>query len=296
MASAAAFEAARAATVPPPVIVANRAQLAALVASNFLGQNTPAILATEAHYLQMWAQDALAMVGYSTSSASAAALSPMTPAPQTTNPAGSAIASTIAAGGLQQELTQAVSTLQGALQAVASPLTTSPAMDIADLFFGTPLFSNAINGGVNTAAWFVCTAIPTAVSLGHTLALAGPATLASDVVGAEGLAAGLGPAVLAGMVQPAGVLASGAAPVLAGLGQASTIGGVSVPVTWSAAAGTEVATSAGSGWTAAADEAAQMQAVPAGMGSAASAGRAGFGSGVPRYGVKPTVMPKQVFV
>ncbi|MEB3032661.1 PPE family protein [[Mycobacterium] nativiensis] len=301
MASAAAFEAAHAATVPPPVIVANRAQLAALVAWNLLGQNTPAILATEAHYLEMWAQDTLAMLGYSTASANAAALSPISPAPQPTNPAGSALASASAAGGLQQELTQALTTLQGTLQTVASPLGSSTATamslgDAVDLFLGTPLFSNAINGGVNTAAWFVCTAIPTAVSLGHTLALAGPASLASDVVGAEGLAAGLGPAVLAGMMQPAGAVASGAAPVLAGLGQASSVGGMSVPAAWSGAAGTEVAASTGSGWTAAAEETAPMHAVPAGMGSASSAGRSGFGSGMPRYGVKPTVMPKQVFV
>ncbi len=53
MASAAAYEAAFAATVPPPVIAANRAQLAALVATNFLGINTPAILATEALYMEM---------------------------------------------------------------------------------------------------------------------------------------------------------------------------------------------------------------------------------------------------
>ncbi len=37
-------------TVPPPVIAANRAELMALVATNFLGQNTPAIAATEAQY------------------------------------------------------------------------------------------------------------------------------------------------------------------------------------------------------------------------------------------------------
>ena len=36
-----------AATVPPPVIAANRALLAMLIATNFLGQNTPAIAATE---------------------------------------------------------------------------------------------------------------------------------------------------------------------------------------------------------------------------------------------------------
>src|SRR6185312_2159146 len=42
-AAVAAYEAAFAATVPPPVIEANRALLAMLVATNILGQNTPAI-------------------------------------------------------------------------------------------------------------------------------------------------------------------------------------------------------------------------------------------------------------
>ncbi|EUA29887.1 PPE family protein [Mycobacterium xenopi 4042] len=77
-ASAAAYQTAFAMTVPPPVIAANRAQLAALVATNFLGQNTPAIMATEAHYGEMWAQDAAAMYGYASSSASAALLHPLT--------------------------------------------------------------------------------------------------------------------------------------------------------------------------------------------------------------------------
>lgn len=300
MASAGAFEAARAAVVSPPIIAANRAQLAALVASNFLGVNTPAILATEAHYMEMWAQDTLAMLGYSTSSASAAALTPVSPAPQTTNSVGAAVATVSGAtGGLQQELTQGLSSLQGALQSLISPLTgaSDPTLvNALDIFLGTPLFSNAINGGVNTAAWFVCTAIPTAVSLGHTLALAGPAGLASDVVGVDGLAAGLGSGVLAGMTQPVGAVAAAGTPVLAGLGQASMMGGMSVPAGWSAAAGTQVAASTGSGWTVAAEETAQMHAVPAGMGPAGAGGRGGFGSGGPRYGVKPTVMPKQVFV
>jgi PPE-repeat protein len=78
-ASAAAFEAAFAATVPPPVVAANRAALAALVATNFLGINTPAIMATETQYAEMWAQDAAAMYGYAASSASAGTLTPMTP-------------------------------------------------------------------------------------------------------------------------------------------------------------------------------------------------------------------------
>src|SRR5271163_424324 len=76
MAAAAAYEAAFTATVPPPVIAANRAQLAMLVATNFLGINTPAIMATEAQYAEMWAQDAAAMYGYAGSSAAAATLTP----------------------------------------------------------------------------------------------------------------------------------------------------------------------------------------------------------------------------
>src|SRR5579875_2519284 len=58
--AAAAYEAAFAMTVPPPVIAANRTQLMTLVATNFLGQNSPAIAANEAHYAEMWAQDAAA--------------------------------------------------------------------------------------------------------------------------------------------------------------------------------------------------------------------------------------------
>ena len=62
--AAAAYEAAFVMTVPPPVIAANRAQLMALIATNFLGQNTPAIAACEAQYMTMWTQDATAMYSY----------------------------------------------------------------------------------------------------------------------------------------------------------------------------------------------------------------------------------------
>ena len=84
-AAAGAYETAYAATVPPPLIAANRSLLAMLVATNFLGQNTPAIAATEAHYGEMWAQSA-AMYGYAGSSATAAQVTPFATPPQTTNP------------------------------------------------------------------------------------------------------------------------------------------------------------------------------------------------------------------
>src|ERR1700761_6671056 len=94
--AAGAYEAAFSATVPPPVIAANRALLAMLVATNILGQNTPAIAATEAHYSEMWAQDAAAMYAYAGESAAASQLMPFTEPPRTTS-ASAAPAQSVAA-------------------------------------------------------------------------------------------------------------------------------------------------------------------------------------------------------
>ena len=87
-AAAAAYETAFMLTVPPPVIVSNRVLLATLVATNFFGQNTPAIMATEAQYVEMWAQDASAMYGYAAASAVATQFAPYRPPPNTTSPGG----------------------------------------------------------------------------------------------------------------------------------------------------------------------------------------------------------------
>ncbi|ORV68473.1 hypothetical protein AWC07_08270 [Mycobacterium gastri] len=85
-AAAMAFEQAFEMTVPPPVIAVNRAQLLALIATNFFGQNTAAIATTEAQYLQMWAQDATAMDDYTIASAAAWKLNPFTSPQPNTNP------------------------------------------------------------------------------------------------------------------------------------------------------------------------------------------------------------------
>ncbi|HYX97991.1 MAG TPA: PPE family protein [Mycobacterium sp.] len=79
--AAASYESAFAGTIPPAVIAANRALLAALVATNFLGQNTPAIAATEAQYMEMWFQDGLTMDTYATLAQQAVVLPQQTPAP-----------------------------------------------------------------------------------------------------------------------------------------------------------------------------------------------------------------------
>lgn len=75
-AAADAYECALAATVPPQTIIANRSLRKSLVATNRLGQNTPAIAAAEGHYEQMWAQDAAAVYAYAGASAAALTMTP----------------------------------------------------------------------------------------------------------------------------------------------------------------------------------------------------------------------------
>ncbi len=115
-AAAAAFETAFAMTVPPPVIAANRVLLATLIATNFFGQNTPAIAATEAQYMEMWAQDAAAMYGYAAASAAAAQVPRLTPPPNIITPdaesgqfAAAARAATTPAGHAAQNMAAATS-------------------------------------------------------------------------------------------------------------------------------------------------------------------------------------------
>jgi PPE-repeat protein len=309
MASAAAYETAFAASIPPPVIAANRATLAALVATNILGQNTPAIAANEALYGEFWAQDAAAMYGYASASATNATLSPLTPPAENTNLAGQgqqagAVSNAVASNGTTATLNNTLGSLQTTLGAAASPLQSLPnplANLVANVpilsaingLLGVPIVGNAVyNVGV-TLAWNSAMMTATLPLLGHFLAGAPFGVTLGDVTP---LGAGLGfGSTLAGATAPMG---GGAA--LAGMGSASSVGGMSVPAAWSAAAPAETgATLAGSGWTAAADETAGMggggmQGVMPGMASAGGRG-GGYGMG-PRYGVKPKVMPKQVFV
>jgi PPE-repeat protein len=170
IASAAAYEAAFAMTVPPPVVVANRVQLATLVATNFLGQNTPAIAATEAQYGEMWAQDAAAMYGYAGSSAAAATLQPLTDPAPTTNSGGlgAQSAAVAQATGTSSGLPGLVSNLPGALQSLSTPLSgaTAPASALSD-FFNNPLVNSIPNGIADITAWNAFNGITTGILYGH---------------------------------------------------------------------------------------------------------------------------------
>ncbi|GAB4667056.1 PPE family protein [Mycobacterium avium] len=282
-----AFEAARAGVVPPPVIAENRAQLAALVATNFMGFNTPAIMANEAHYGQMWAQDTATMYSFAGQAAGiTGTLVPFTPPLPNSDPIGLA-AQTAAlgqsggqaagqqpmnflssAGGLPSGLDgetmlsmgpQLVSTIPQALQGLASPV------------------SSGLGGG----------------GLGQFQSLLSPFMSFMN----PGMFGGGTSAALTGAGGPglAG-LSGAAAEVEAVAGNAGSLGGLSVPATWAAGAGGEagstaravapIAASGGGGLSAAA---APATTTGGGMygGTPMAAGLHGRGNdsdGTPRYG------------
>jgi PPE-repeat protein len=234
----AAYETAFAATVPPPLIAANRSLLAALVATNIVGQNTPAIAATEAQYAEMWAQDAGAMYGYAGASAAATTVTPFNPPPPTTNPAGistQAAAVTQAAaspaGAAQNTLSQVPTTLQslatGTNLGVANVLNNPWVTDFETIGGGAQGYVGAYGASVVTGAGslFIPNPMINAAEMAGVLAAKTPAAAVPAAAAPE---AGLGGLGLADSV-------GGGGGVSAGLGQAATVGSLSVPQSWATA-------------------------------------------------------------
>jgi PPE-repeat protein len=292
-ASAAAYETAFAATVPPPVIAANRASQLALLPYAVIPVVAAEIAALNAQYDEMWVQDAVAMTAYQAAATAASALTPVTPLTTTTDPGVQTLAAADVAAPLADPITN--------LAAAALPFQSTGLLQSIDGFLGTPSVLNGINGAVNTAAWFVTNGITTGVSLGHTLAGAAvPAAAVSDVVPEAGSAGVVEGTVVRSVTPIAGMGYGGAAT--GSLGQATTVGKLSVPATWSAATPVQAELAAatapleGSGWTVATEETGTVMGAPGMPGMVGAAKGAGaFGSG-PRYGFKPIVMPKQVVV
>ncbi len=233
-AAASAYEAAFAATVPPPEIAANRAQLLLLVATNVLGQNAPAIAATEAQYEQMWAQDAVVMYGYAGASAAASTLAPFGSPPATTDPAGAARqgaaaaqAAGASAGTQAQEVlstgSQLISALPQALRGLGSMPT--PASWDATLTSLTSYMSK-----FNTFSTPMRFATYPMTFLNQAMAWSKAAT-APAAAAAKAAESGL-----AGGVRALGALGvpgtGGGAAFSAGLGRGVPIGALSVPQGW----------------------------------------------------------------
>ncbi|KZS62234.1 PPE family protein [Mycobacterium ostraviense] len=289
MASAAAFEAGRAMTVAPGEVAANRAQLAELVATNILGQNMPAIAAVEARYGEMWAQDAAAMYGYAVASAAVGRLNPLIGPSAVTNPAGiagqAAAVGQAAVGSAQQAgLNNLISNLPNAVMSLASPAPSEAQVSglnavLSYLSKPNPLFVDHAWHGVSGVI----------ADFGMALTTSNDGADAATGVTASG-AGSVAAVIGARTVTPVGV---GATPIVAGLGTASSVGQLSVPASWSTVAPAVTAdiASAGTGW-AVPEEDAAIAAAPPAPGMVVAAIGAGAG---PRYGVKPTVMPRHVF-
>ena len=267
-AAAAAFEAAFAMTVPPPVIAANRALLMLLIATNFFGQNTPAIMATEAQYLEMWAQDAAAMYGYQAAAQVASTFTPFTPPQQNTNPGGvgaqgaavgqaaatpaGTVAQTVAA--VPTQVVPAAAVLPNGMSAASltssstAPLSTAQLSSVtglssssAALTSGTSLVSGATSGagmaasGVGSSASMGTTGMSMLGSMSSLMNSLSPAVsgLGNHIpfLGSA-LGSGVSPASTS-MVSTAGM---GNAAVSASVGRASTLGVLSVPQNWATAA------------------------------------------------------------
>jgi PPE-repeat protein len=218
--------------VHPAAVAANRMQLKTLVATNFLGQNTPAIAATEFQYAEMWAQDVAAMVGYHAGAVSVASmLTPFRMPPKSL--AGLATrASRFANQPAASDPPAAppptppmTPTLQSSVQALTSGVQALASTAISPLMM---LMSAAMQGGVQSGA-------------GLTGAAGGLPEAAKLVGGALP------------DVKPSGAGAGlGGAGISAGLGQARLAGSMSVPPSWQGSMPARLASAAMSGLGAAA--------------------------------------------
>ena len=317
--AAAAYEQAFASTVAPPLIAANRAETAAATQANVFGQYTPLIAQLEAQYSEMWAQDSAAMYTYAGQSASAAQVQPFNSPTPTTSATGTAAQAaavsqatgTSAATSSQTLLQELISLLPSNIQSLLTPAGFqsafgSPSSIESTLFgyvFGTTVLPTALSALVTdyspyASLFYNTEGLPYfSVGMGNfgvqiaksagLLGGAAPAAAAPALPGLGGLGAGLG-----GGAAGAGA-GAGAHAVSAITGGANSVGKLAVPASWVGA----TPQAAPHGVQMVSSVVAAPEAAGAGNGNLLggmplAGGRAGgFGSG-PRYGFKPTVMPR----
>ncbi|WP_099223695.1 PPE family protein [Mycobacterium persicum] len=299
LAAAAAYEAAFAATVPPPEIAANRALLAMLVATNFFGQNTPAIAATETLYIEFWAQDAAAMYTYAANSATATQLTELPEPAQVVDPA--ALADQAGAVFQSQvnnayntviQLTSQVSTrVSDLLQTLSSPIN-GTAIDqwiMANTPFDdiVPLYSKYLSPYLN----LVSAELSGGNAIGNDVAgIPAIFNLARELFPAVTAAEQAAQAAVSAAASAGSSLGSSVSGVAAGLGKAVPLGGLSVPASWATPANTATAPAVAT-LTAAAAVQVQGTTTPVAppFGQFLNGGR---GRKLPSYGFRLTFMTK----
>jgi PPE-repeat protein len=230
-AAASAYEAALAAAVPPVLVAANRSQLAALLETNILGQNDEVIAATEDEYAQMWAQDVAAMFSYASASESAGELTAFEEAPATTNATGQVTQAAAAATAQSQSLSSWLKQLEDYITSLTGQYTqfwqsliggATGSTEIAP--FWETLYSSI--GQVGTQATWT-NVVNASSSLGIS-------QWKNFFIYSPWAAAMSKTSLGAGLASPGHVAA--VKPVSAVLGNAPTVGNLSVPPSWATAA------------------------------------------------------------
>ncbi len=254
-----------------------------LITTNFLGQNTPAIAATEFDYVEMWAQDVGAMVGYDAGATSvAAALTPFSIPPL--DLAGLAAGINAQVAGVATAMTAAISpAAEGAIarlpgvvagvQSAAAAVPLQSVMQVAQIgMYPASMMMSPMMQLLNSA---------------NSAGLAGAQ--------AAGFAAADMPKMVDAVSPMKGLGGAGlGAGMAADLGKARLVGAMSVPPTWEGSIPKGLSTSAMAG----------LGAMPAGMAEAGRApmgmmpmpmGMGGAGAGMPggmlgRGGASPHVV------
>lgn len=295
-AAAIAFEGALLGTVHPAAVTANRVSLGSLVATNFLGQNTPAIAATEGDYVEMWAQDVGAMLGYHAGAISVAStLTPFSVPP-------------IDLAGLASQVGAEFAGMATAAQDALTPVTqglfaAAPALvsGVQSAVSGVPLQSLASVAQIGMYPASMLISPMMSLAQGANAGTSGIGTAAAGLADVPKFVGDTTPALKG--LGGAGGLGAG---MSAGLGQARLVGAMSVPPTWQGSMPKGMASSAMQGFGAMPNPAAMegvaagggmpMMPMPMGMGGAGAGmpagmmGRGGAGSHVVQS--RPSVIPR----
>lgn len=266
-AAAAAYELAHAMTVPPAAVAANRTQLAALVATNFFGQNTAAIAATEAQYAEYWAQDAAAMYAYSASSAAAAQFSPFASPRRTTDP-----------GGVTAQQAAVAAAETGSTGTDSGAQVIPPTAGASEIPLDFRILDTILGAQTTFRSIFTTEGIPAGIiqadkNLGI---LPNLATVPAALPRTPALSAS----------------PSGLGRIDAVLARSARIGPMSVPAGWTAATGNPVAAAPVTGWSEPSAADARLGVTAPGLPGIPGATIRRAALVVPRYGVRITVMAR----
>jgi PPE-repeat protein len=298
-AAATAFESALAGTVPPAMVSANRVQLMSLIATNILGQNTPAIAATEFEYMEMWAQDVGAMLGYHAGATTVASALPAFSLPPVSLAGLAGLAAPLSglAGVSNLASTGVLSALGPAVAGVGSVASTAVGFVSAN----SSSLSTVAQVAMYPASMMmspIMMAAQAGMTGSHGATLAGATDMAADAPKFVGATApgmkGIG----------GGGLGAG---MDAGLGKARLVGAMSVPPTWQGSTPARMVSSAMQGMgeglpnaAAGAPAGGGMPMMPMPMGGMGGAGQGmpggmmGRGGASPNHVVqsRPSVVPR----